>query len=184
MRLDEEVDGVVDGLTDQGRAKAQRDAVHGAKAQAHCGDASDHGTGHGQHRHAQGGDGAEGEQEQAAHQQRAGDGEKAHFGFDLRAAVDGELGRAAEQQVQACARNRFELLVDEGERRFLRVDVGPCGARLHHEQRALAIARCPQAIDQSRPIAGQSGLGDALRLARGVALEQGLDRRARRCAEQ
>ena len=74
-RLDQVVDGVVDGFADERRAEAEGHAVHLREAQAHRRDAGEHAGGDGQHGDGQGSQRGEGDDEEGDDQHRAEQGQ-------------------------------------------------------------------------------------------------------------
>ncbi len=147
-QLRQQETGIVDGLAQQRRAEAQRDAVHRAKPCAHGDDARSQ-AGNGRQKAQQDDRHRPIHPEQDAEDQHdRRDRQPRHIGRDQRPARNGHCSRARIAQSRAAVLSRRgEGAFNGGNRALLALEVPARRLRLGDEQRGVAVAREPDAIE-------------------------------------
>ena len=152
FRLDEQVDGVIHRLADQGGAKAQGDAVHQAEAQAHRRHPGQGGGGHRQQAQHQGRHRAVDDQQQGGDDGGADQGQAGYFVLDGGPGRNREHAGAGHHQpgLPGGGTVRCDLVLGGGEGAaqggdglLLGVGVGAGGPGLHHQQGTPAVPGGP-----------------------------------------
>ena len=139
---------------------------------------------HRNQRHQQRAQRGEREQEQSDDDHRAEDGEAFDLGLDALARIDGEAGRARDDEAKPGSRDGIEGRPDRAQRALLAVEVGAVGARRRQQQRARRLARDPDAVLALRRSRRRQRFGDPHRLAGRIAKQDRLQQRAGGRAEQ
>ena len=179
-RLHQVIDAEVDGLADQGGAKANRDGVDRAKAQRHGRDGHQDARHHRQQPHQQRARRAVDRQQQRHHQHGADQRQALDFAFDDAARGHGKVGRAGHgERKGSVAFDARKFGVGAGQHLLLRIGVCAGGAQHGHEQGALPIGR---AQHTGLGVGVGAGRGQAVEhmqhFCRGVARQQGLEQAA------
>ena len=184
VRLHEVVDRVVDSFADQRRAEAERHAVDLAEDEAHGGDAREYAR-----RDRNDGDGertqrGEGDQQQGDDEHRAEHGEPLDLALDAGPRRDREAAGAGDHEAKPRRGGAVESSADRGDCALLAVEVSAVGGGRRDEHGARRAARDPDAVLAFGRVRRRERFGDAQGLAGRVAIEDRLQQRAGRRAEQ
>ncbi len=175
LRLDEQVDRIIDRLADQGDPEAQGDAVDLTKTERHGGNTGQRSGNHRDQAQDQCGHGPVDRQQQDDDQAGAQQRQAQHLMLDGRARGHRKHTRAAHLEFEALTLGGREgrrcgvVSPPDGlDRHALGFRIGACGARLRDKQGALAVLRCPYTVDSSRCLTSGDIVDDLHHLPGGI----------------